>query len=168
MTIEPGGAADGPATTPTAAAGVPPTTRPGRSVARLARHVEQALGDVGLSLPQYRVLAYLVELDGAAASPLAGRLGVTRPSVTALVDGLVGRGLVERRACDVDRRRVEHHLTEAGAAVLADADAAVEARLDRLAEGLDPERAADAHRGLDAWGEALQAALARFLAEDGP
>lgn len=144
---------------------VPATTRPGRSVARLARQVEQALGEVGLSLAQYRVLVHLDELDGAAASALAGRLGVTRPSVTALVDGLVGRDLVERHPCDADRRRVEHHLTSAGSAVLADADTAVEARLDHLAGELDRRRAAAAAAGLDAWGEALQRALARFLAE---
>lgn len=125
---------------------------PGRVAARLARVVENALGSVELSLPQYRMLVFLDESGAAAASALAGKLGVSRPSVTALVDGLVARGWVTRGPDPVDRRRVSHQLTPAGREVLALADAAVEGRLGELAAIIptDGERT-DAYRGLGHW-----------------
>ena len=118
-----------------------------------------ALGDVDLSLPQYRVLAFLAE-GSAAASALAGKLAVSRPSVTALVDGLVGRELVERAANPSDRRRVDHRLTPAGRRVLLRADAAVEARLRSLAAHLDERDADAAMAALTHWGDAIDRARA--------
>ena len=143
---------------------LPVVRTPGRTVARLARAVEQSLADVDLSLAQYRVLAFLSDVDGAAASVVAGRLGVSRPSVTGIVDGLVARGLVERTPCDTDRRRVEHHLTADGLALLDAADGAAGDRLDELAGHGDPATAAAAADGLDAWGELLHRAFTSRLA----
>jgi long-chain acyl-CoA synthetase len=136
----------------------------GRVVARLARQVDQALGDAGLSMPQYRVLCFLDEVDGAAASAVAGRLQVTRPSVTALVDGLVTRGLVERRPSTTDRRSVEHHLTADGRHALDAGDLAVQRRLGELAAPLSDAARTDARAGLEAWGAALDHARQAFLA----
>lgn len=136
----------------------------GRTVARLARVVERSLADVELSLAQYRVLAFLSEVDGAAASVVAGRLGVSRPSVTGIVDGLVGRGLVERTPCDTDRRRVAHHLTAAGSDVLAAADRASTAGLAELAARGEDGTATLAEDGLAAWAELLHRALASLVA----
>ena len=138
-------------------------TAPGRAVARLARVVEQAVGDVELTLAQYRVLAFLSEVDGAAASVVAGRLGVSRPSVTGIVDGLVSRGLVQRTPCDTDRRRVEHHLTAEGLALLDAADRASAERLAGLAARGDAATATAAEDGLDAWSELLRLALASLV-----
>ncbi len=75
--------------------------------------MEIGLGTADLSLPQYRVLSML---DGTSAlsSDLAERLAVRPPTVTAVVDGLVARGLVERRTVEADRRRVDHVLTDHG------------------------------------------------------
>lgn len=140
------------ATGPASRAGSP---TPGRAAARLARAVENALGAVDLSLPQYRMLIFLDEGGSAAASALAGDLGVSRPSVTALVDGLVARGLAERRADETDRRRVAHLVTPLGLEVLAAADAAVEARLSELAAVLPADLRDDAFTGLARWQSAL-------------
>ena len=113
--------------------------RAGRVGARLARQVEVGLAQVELSLSQYRTLMFLDE-GSAAASALADHLAVSRPSVTAVVDGLVGRGLVERKHDDEgDRRRVDHRLTEQGRRVLCQADDAVEARLREIAGHLSGE-----------------------------
>src|ERR1700685_331637 len=65
----------------------------GRVAAWLAKRVEVALAQVELTLPQYRVLGILAE-GKAAASGLAERLAVRRPSITALIDGLGARGRV--------------------------------------------------------------------------
>jgi long-chain acyl-CoA synthetase len=93
--------------------------------------VELAVTTVNLTLAQYRVMAILG--DGCeAASVLAEKLAVSRPSITGVVDGLVARGLVRRDHLDDDRRRVDVGLTDAGRQLLAAADAAVEQRLERI------------------------------------
>ena len=115
--------------------------RSGRVGARLARQVEVGLSQIDLTLSQYRTLMFLDE-GWAAASVLADHLAVTRPSVTAVVDGLVARGLVERKPHESDRRRIEHRLTEQGRQVLCQADRAVEARLREIAGHLANEEEA--------------------------
>jgi long-chain acyl-CoA synthetase len=134
-----------------------------RTLARLAKQVEVALAQVDLSLSQYRVLVYLSEADGAAASALAIRLDVSRPSVTALIDGLETRGLVARRVAAEDRRRVEHRLTPAGETALARADAAVAGRLDVIVDQIDDRRAQAAVLGVEHWGDALTLAREKFF-----
>lgn len=127
----------------------------GRIAAGLARQVEVALSSVELSISQYRVLGLLDE-GSAFSSWLADRLAVRPPSVTAVVDGLVSRGLVARRHAEEDRRRVAHELTPAGRSVLAAADDAVNGRLRAIAEALatgeDRGRALD---GLGLWQQAM-------------
>ena len=134
----------------------------GRTAAWLAKQVELGLATVDLSLPQYRILGML---DGSSAvsSDLAERLAVRPPTVTAVVDGLVNRGLVERRAVENDRRRVDHVLTEQGCRLLDEADAAVNARLYEIAGHLGSEVETDrAFEGLSLWRRALIASrLAR-------
>jgi long-chain acyl-CoA synthetase len=127
----------------------------GRVVARLARQVELALATVDLTLPQYRVLILLGE-GQEAASALADKLAVSRPSVTGVVDGLVARGLVQRDQDADDRRRVAHTRTDAGRRLLAAADDQVQLRLSDVAD-YRPERAAAAAEGLGLWQEALDA-----------
>ena len=109
----------------------PALAHPGHTIARLARQVELAVTAVDLTLSQYRVLAILG--DGCeASSKLAEKLAVSRASVTGVVDGLVARGLVRRDHAPADRRRVDVGLTDAGRRVLADADRAVEQRMERI------------------------------------
>ncbi len=137
----------------------------GRAAAWLAKQVEIGLAEADLSLPQYRVLGLLDE-SSAVSSALAERLAVRPPSVTAIVDGLVARGLVERRTVEGDRRRVDHVLTDHGRAALATADAAVDARLCEIATHLDSPSDTDrAFEGLALWRRALVASrLARSAA----
>ncbi len=129
-----------------------------RAVARLAKQVEVAITPLDLSLPQYRVLALLGD-GSTASSVLARQLAVSPPTVTAVVDGLVARGLVERRADPEDRRRLTLLLTRDGKRVLAAADAAAEARLDEIAGFLEEaglDEPTDAlTSGLEHWNLAL-------------
>ncbi|MEX0873674.1 MAG: MarR family transcriptional regulator [Actinomycetota bacterium] len=136
----------------------------GRIAARLAKQVERALSGVDLSVSQYRLLAYLSE-GPSQASTLAERLIVSRPSVTALADGLVERGLVSRRGAEGDRRRVMHVLTDNGLKELSSADEAIERMLGKLANRLTESQAKRAFNGLDAWGKALDAAIDAALAD---
>jgi long-chain acyl-CoA synthetase len=130
--------------------------------ARLAKVVERSLTDLDLSLAQYRLLGNLA--DGPSqASTLAERLIVSRPSITALADGLVERGLVTRGGSDGDRRRVMHVLTAAGQRMLSDADDAIETRLQGLAEELSEPDGRRAFKGLEAWGRALDSYRAKAV-----
>ncbi len=131
--------------------------RAARAAARLSRQLERALAPVELSLPQYRLLALLDDSD-ELASALAGLLSVRPPSVTALVDGLVQRGLVERRASEHDRRCVTHVLTNTGRAVLTTGDRVVADRLANLVHHLPGTSGGTALEGLERWGDALDAA----------
>jgi long-chain acyl-CoA synthetase len=108
--------------------------------------LERGAGD--LSLPQFRVLAFVDE-GGERASQLAERLAVAKPTVTAVVDGLVERGYLKRTAdCD-DRRATKITLTAAGRRALYDAEHAMHARLhDLLVRADDPEAIARALKDL--------------------
>lgn len=124
-------------------------------IARLARVFETRLAENAMTLPQFRVLAFLSEGEWAA-SVLADWLAVSRPSVTAIVDGLVERGLVERHDSPTDRRRVLHHLTGDGRAALATSTAVLDETLGSLFEHLDEGERARALDGLDQLGVAMR------------
>jgi long-chain acyl-CoA synthetase len=140
----------------------PSSNGPGRVAARLAKVVERALSDLDLSLAQYRLLGNLG--DGPSqASTLAERLIVSRPSITALADGLVERDLVTRKGAEGDRRRVMHGLTPAGQKILKAADAAIETRLETLAEEVSEPERNKAFKGLEVWGKALDSLRAKVV-----
>ncbi len=130
--------------------------RAARAAASLARLLEITLGDVGLSLPQYRLLGYLSR-GSSAASPAARELSTSRPSVTALVDGVVAKGLVERLPDPGDRRKITLAMTSTGFAVLAEADTVISARLQYVASYLPDDGAEQALEGLGLWSQALRA-----------
>ncbi len=130
-----------------------------QAATRLARQVALALLSLELSPSQYRLLLFLSE-GNAAASAVAGRLSVSRPSVTALADGLDKRGLLQRRADPSDRRKVAHELTDAGRDMLAAADMAVAEHISAIADHLDADQSDRALEGLAVWNEALNRARA--------
>jgi long-chain acyl-CoA synthetase len=112
-----------------------------RTLARLARFLERGGGD--LSLPQFRLLA-MVE-RGQRASFLADKLAVAKPTVTALVDGLVERGYVSRAQEADDRRATHIALTAAGKRALKTAETAMAERIENLlGHTADPRAVLDA------------------------
>jgi DNA-binding MarR family transcriptional regulator len=130
----------------------------GWTAARLARQVEVALAALDLSPAQYRMLVQIARGTDASSS-LAQKLAVSAPSVTAVVDGLVQRGAVERAHSVEDRRRIALALTRPGRALLASAEEALQARLGAIAGELeDGELAANALAAPTLWGEALDRA----------
>jgi long-chain acyl-CoA synthetase len=136
----------------------------GQTATRLARHVELALATIDLSTAQYRMLLQLAQGDEASTS-LARKLAVSAPSVTAVVDGFVSRGAIERTHSEEDRRRVSLALTPIGRALLDEAETVVSARLEGIANELGSEAAIQAALGaLDLWAEALEKSRARRLA----
>jgi DNA-binding MarR family transcriptional regulator len=105
-----------------------------RLLARLARVAEQTCQSTGISLPQYRLL---VSASGGPqrASELAAAVGVSRPTLTSLVDGLEQAGLLRRIPVPTDRRGIRLELTDEGSRATARAERALAARLLRLIDG---------------------------------
>ena len=123
-------------------------------IARLGRVVERSLADLELTLPQYRVLAILDRgaEDGVA---LARKLSVRPPTVTAVVDGLVARGLVNRQPDRTDRRKVSHTVSAAGHDLSLRAQAAATQGLQQVADRIEPDSARVAVDALAIWDRAL-------------
>src|SRR5258706_1357362 len=91
--------------------------RAARALALAARSLERAAAARDLTLAQFRVLA-LVAAGDERSSLLADRLAVAKPTITAVVDGLVERGFVTREAVAGDRRSIRLALTTSGVAVV--------------------------------------------------
>jgi len=129
-----------------------------RGVVRLSRQVETTLGEFQSTVSQFRLLDRLSG-GSAAGHSLAEWLAVKPPSITALVDGLVAKGLVERTVDAADRRRVTHELTPAGRDLHAAISDALAARLAQLVAFVgDDGRAADMIVVLASWNHAIDLA----------
>ena len=102
-----------------------------RLLARLARLAEQVCQTTGISLPQYRLLVS-ISGDPQRASELATRVGVSRPTLTSLVDGLEQAGLLRRVPVPTDRRGIQLVATNAGRDAVERADAALTDRMFQL------------------------------------
>jgi DNA-binding MarR family transcriptional regulator len=84
--------------------------------ARIDRDCAALLAPHGLSEARFVLLFLLEEApDGMPSHILAERAGVTRATVTTLVDGLLKAGLVQRFAAEADRRTVTQKLSPQGA-----------------------------------------------------
>ncbi|MGH3416083.1 MAG: MarR family winged helix-turn-helix transcriptional regulator, partial [Actinocrinis sp.] len=73
-----------------------------------------ALAPYGLSGRELAVLLVLADGEPASQQEAAGRLGIDRTSMVAMVDGLEAKDLVERRPHPADRRRNVVALTAHG------------------------------------------------------
>jgi MarR family transcriptional regulator, organic hydroperoxide resistance regulator len=82
---------------------------------RATRRMRGRFGDEGeLSLSQYHLLEPLLDDERLATCELALAAGVSPPTATRMLSGLAREGLVERMACESDRRVVHVVLTERG------------------------------------------------------
>jgi DNA-binding MarR family transcriptional regulator len=85
---------------------------------RLIREEMRRRRGADLSVPQFRSLLFLQRTPGAALRRVAEHLGLTPPTVSIMIHGLVERGLVERPDSAADRRRAELRLTARGDALI--------------------------------------------------
>lgn len=82
------------------------------------RHEIRGFRPSGVSVPQFRVLVFLSMNDGAMLSQLSDHIGLMRPTMSKMVDGLVRRGWVWREIPPENRRCVNLGLTAEGRAVM--------------------------------------------------
>jgi DNA-binding MarR family transcriptional regulator len=102
---------------------------------QLTRELESRLESrFGLSLSGLELLGRLGAADGRRLrlSELAAVTGLTLSRISRIVDGFEERGLVERRACPEDGRATNAWLTEAGLALVREAQAAHVADVQRV------------------------------------
>jgi DNA-binding MarR family transcriptional regulator len=104
--------------------------------AHAAGRYAEKVAALELDPPQTGVLHLLAREAGMSQQALAGRLGVAPSRVVGLVDGLEGRGLVERRRSASDRRSYELHLTAQGRDVLQRLRAVAKAHEDDVTTAL--------------------------------
>lgn len=95
-----------------------------------------------LSVPQFRTLGFVHRNPGASLSDASAHIGLTLPSMSRLVDGLVEQKLMLRQCHPDDRRRVTLELTAQGRALWQSAREFTQASLaDRLSTLDENDRA---------------------------
>jgi DNA-binding MarR family transcriptional regulator len=100
-----------------------------------------ALQPFGLRPGHYSVLLILRAAPGSRQQDIGEALGIQRPNLVAMIDGLEKSGLIRRAINPADRRSHALSLTDDGLARLAEADAAHaahEARLVATMKDTDP------------------------------
>ncbi|PSR14709.1 MarR family transcriptional regulator [filamentous cyanobacterium CCP3] len=103
------------------------------AVTRFLRAGLRRHGKPHLSLSQLRALYFLRRRSRSCLSEVADYLDVTRPTMSAMVDRLVQRGLIDRTGDPAERRRIVLTLTPEGAAEMARVyDATLHTVADRL------------------------------------
>jgi MarR family transcriptional regulator, organic hydroperoxide resistance regulator len=85
------------------------------------RIYRKPLGRLGLTYPQFLVMAALWGEDGVAVGALGEKLALDTSTLTPLLKRLEGMGLLTRRRAQEDERRVMVSLTEKGSAMRAHA-----------------------------------------------
>ena len=117
------------------------------SVARQLRETSQeTLAPWDITPSHLRALRVLRRHGPLRLSELSDRLHIAARSATEVVDGLQGRGLVERRADPGDRRATLVEVTEHGASVLAAIRAARGSESERILGRLSQEDRAQLER----------------------
>jgi DNA-binding MarR family transcriptional regulator len=79
----------------------------------------------GLSLPRFRLLAYLTHHPDSSLSEVAEDLGTGLPTLSVSLDRLEQAGFINRRSDACDRRRTVLRLTRRGSAVFVRTEAAL-------------------------------------------
>jgi DNA-binding MarR family transcriptional regulator len=106
-----------------------------------------------LSVMQFRTLVYLNLYPGTSLSALAEYLGLTLPTVSQMINGLVEKGVVSRVDSSTDRRRVMLSLTEPGKALLDRSLIGTQARLAEILLNMGAEDIRAVQRVMQLFGE---------------
>jgi len=115
---------------------------------RMAELNAAALAPFGITGRQLAVLLAIDSQAPLSQQEAAGRLGVDRTTMVALIDELEGKQLVQRRQDPADRRKNVVALTPAGRATLAEAGKASDEAERRLLAPLTGDQAAQVREAL--------------------
>lgn len=101
--------------------------------------MDEALGEVGMTTPQYAAMSALEEEPGLSGARLARRCFVTPQTMNQILAKLESAGFVERRAHPEHGRILQAYLTERSKGPLLEAHRAVGAVEKRMLAGWDEE-----------------------------
>jgi DNA-binding MarR family transcriptional regulator len=143
--------------------------------AALLHRVSRALRDpqdedwlsLDVSMAQLKVLFSLYYRGPATVGVLAGKMGVTLPTVSATLERLVRAGYVEREDDPDDRRVVINRLAPDGTALVERLREERRARVDQALRRLTPEQVQTLKEGLTALAGALGLARPAVSSETG-
>jgi DNA-binding MarR family transcriptional regulator len=128
------------------------------------QHFTRRVERVGLTMPQYHVLAKIQQLGpDSTMKAVCEPLGLPRSSMTSITDRLVELGLVQRGTIAGDRRAVSATITPAGEEVIRSVDAERIADLTAMLDGLTGDDLAEFARLL----ARLIDGMARIAPDDG-
>lgn len=111
----------------------------------MASRIERALRPFQLTLAQNNALTQATLDPGVSSATAARRTAITPQSMGTAVNGLVERGLLERRTAPGDRRTHRLHATEAGRRLAAEARTMVDAAHAEALEVLTPTEQDQVH-----------------------
>jgi DNA-binding MarR family transcriptional regulator len=111
----------------------------------MASRVERTLRPFQLTLAQNSALSQAILDPGVSSATAARRAAITPQSMGTAVNGLVERGLLERRTVPGDRRTQRLHATEAGRRLAAEARSEVDATHAEALEALTPVEREQVH-----------------------
>jgi DNA-binding MarR family transcriptional regulator len=106
------------------------------SVLRFIRYQMRRHRQAELTVPQFRALVFLNHNEYASLSDMAEDLGLSLPAASRMVELLVKRGWMRRRARSSDRRCVSLSLTGRGKAVFRMARKATQVALSQRLKSL--------------------------------
>ena len=110
-----------------------------RAQAAVAAHVAADVQQHGLTLTEFAILEALYHRGAMLLGEVQRRILVSSGGITFLVDRLVAKGFVERRACPSDRRARYAALTTAGEALMARIFPGHADMIRRAVGSLDPD-----------------------------
>ena len=102
-----------------------------------------------VSVSQFRTLLFVGWHRGVSLSAVAEHIGLTLPSMSKMIDGLVARRLVKREEDPADRRRVTLSLTPQGKAMGEAARAASQSALVKRLAALSASERTQVTRAMD-------------------
>ena len=102
-----------------------------------------------LSIPQFRTMRFIQRNPDSSLSNLADYLGLTLPSASKLVDGLVKQKLVTRQESTSDRRCLTLVLTQNGESIVDSARASAQANLEKILSFLSSDELKTIHQSME-------------------
>jgi len=102
-----------------------------------------------LSIPQFRTMGFIQRNPDASLSDLADYLGLTLPSASKLIDGLVKQKLISRQESTIDRRRLTLVLTPNGESIVNSAREAALANLTKIISRLSHDELGTIHQAME-------------------
>jgi DNA-binding MarR family transcriptional regulator len=117
--------------------------RASRAIAgRLSRSIDME----GITSEHWRVLRHLADEVGRPMGEIAERLEMNPPTLTKLIDKMVGKSLVQRAADPEDSRRILVYSTDAGLELLQELQSRIDEHHAALAELLGERNARQLER----------------------